>query len=173
MAPAYSGRRRRDETVDVGGRPLYGARMDRRSSRRVARAARRLAGVLGLAGAVLLPPPAPARNDPIAVVDDHVYREGVFLVVDALVANATGGRIDGVEATVVLVDFFDALVRAEHTVVRPVTLGPEQVGSLRIVTPYSDRVRKLRYRFTWRRDGQQFQSLVPRDIWTLGSATRR
>lgn len=142
-------------------------------SERAVAAARWLACALGIAGALVLPLPQHALGEPIMVVDDRIYREGVFLVVDALVANATGGRIDGVEATIVFVDFFDALVRAEHTVVRPVTLGPEQVGSLRIATPYSDSVRRLRYRFTWRQNGNQFQSLVRRDIWTIGSATRR
>jgi hypothetical protein len=135
--------------------------------------ARLLGCVLSVAGALLFPLPLQALGDLITVVDDRVYREGVFLVVDALVANATGGRIDGVEATIVFLDFFDALVRVDHTVVRPVTLGPDQVGALRIVTPHSDAVRKLHYRFTWRQNGNQFQSLVRRDIWMIGSATRR
>jgi len=38
--------------------------------------------------------------------------------------------------------------------------------------PYSETVRKLEYRFTWRRNGSQLQSLVRRDIWMVGSATR-
>lgn len=134
---------------------------------------RRLACLLSLAGALLLLQPRPALGDLITVVEDRVYRAGVFLVVDALVANQTGGRIEGVEVSIVFLDFFDALVRVEHTVVRPVTLGPDQVGALRIVAPFSEAVRKLHYRFTWRRDGDQLQSVVRRDIWTIGSATRR
>lgn len=110
--------------------------------------------------------------DPIVIVADRVYREGVFLVVDATVANRTGAPIDGVEATVVFLDFFDTLVRAEHTVVRPVTLGPGQVGMLRVFVPFSDAVRKVDYRFTWRQNGSVLQSSLRRDIWTLGSATR-
>jgi hypothetical protein len=136
-------------------------------------AARWLGCVLSVAVTLLLPLPLQALGHPITVIDDRIYREGVFLVVDALVANATGGRIDGVEATIVFLDFFDALVRVDHTVVRPVTLGPDQVGALRIVTPHSDAVRKLHYRFTWRQNGNQFQSLVRREIWMIGSATRR
>jgi hypothetical protein len=130
-----------------------------------------LAGALSIVGLLLLASPRPAVADPITVIGDRVYREGVFLVVDALVANRTGGHIEGVEATVVFLDFFDALVRAEHSVLRPVTLGPDQVGSLRIAVPYSDAVRKLEYRFTWRQNGSQLQSQVRRDIW-IGSATR-
>src|SRR5687768_3414072 len=105
-------------------------------------AARWLGCVLSVAVTLLLPLPLQALGHPITVMDDRVYREGVFLVVDALVANATGGRIDGVGATIVFLDFFDALVRVDHAVVRPVTLGPDQVGALRVVTPHSDAVRK-------------------------------
>ena len=128
--------------------------------------------VLSMVGVLLLASPRPAIANPITVIGDRVYREGVFLVVDALIANRTGAHIEGVEATVVFLDFFDALVRAEHTVLRPVTLAPDQVGSLRIAVPYSNAVRKLEYRFTWRRNGSQLQSLVRRDIWMVGSATR-
>ena len=109
---------------------------------------------------------------PILVTDDRVYREGVFLFVDALAENRTGAFIDGVEVTVVLLDHFDALVRVEHTVLRPLSLAPGQSASLRIGVPFSDKVRKLEYRFTWRQqDGAQLQSRVRRDIW-LGSAVR-
>lgn len=116
--------------------------------------------------------PQPVLGDPIAIVEDRIYRAGVFLVVDALVANKTTQRIESVEATVEFRDFFGALVRAEHTVASPVTLGPGQGGVLRVVTPYSEAVRRLQYRFTWRQNGAQVQSVVRRDIWTIGSATR-
>lgn len=121
---------------------------------------------------LLLPSAVPAAPDPVRVAEDRVYREGVFLLVDALAENRTGGYIDGVEVTVVFLDFFDALVRVEHTVLRPLSLGPGQVAALRVAVPFSDNVRKLEYRFTWRRqDGAQLQSRVRRDIW-LGSAVR-
>jgi hypothetical protein len=130
-----------------------------------------LATALALAAALLPPAPRLAADEAIQVTQDRVYREGVFLVVDALVENHTGAYIDGVEATVVFLDFFDALVRAEHTVLSPVTLAPGQTASLRIAVPYSDAVRKLEYRFTWRQQGVQLQSSVRRDIWK-GSAVR-
>jgi hypothetical protein len=116
--------------------------------------------------------PHPAVGHPIVVVEDRVYRAGVFLVVDSLVANRSDRRIDGVEATVEFRDFFGAVLRVEHTVARPLTLGSDHVGSLRVVTPYSEAVRSLHYRFTWREDGEQFQTVVRRDIWTIGAATR-
>jgi len=134
--------------------------------------ARRLIVVLSLSAIVVSLLPQTALGDPIAILEDRVYRAGVFLVVDALVANQTTQRIEGVEATVEFRDFFGALVRAEHTVASPGTLGPGQSGVLRVVTPYSEAVRSLDYRFTWRQTGEQVQSVVRRDIWTIGSATR-
>lgn len=124
-----------------------------------------------LAAVVLSAFPHPAAAFPIVVVEDRVYREGVFLVVDSLVANRSDRRIDGVEATVEFRDFFGAVVRVEHTVARPLTLGPDHVGALRVATPYSEAVRSLHYRFTWRQNGEQFQTVVRRDIWTIGTAT--
>ena len=131
---------------------------------------RGLACLLTFAAAFVLVPAARAE-DALEVTQDRVYREGVFLVADALVENNTGAYIDGVEATVVFLDFFDTLIRAEHTVVSPVTLAPGQTASLRVAVPYTDGVRKLEYRFTWRQQGTQLQSSVRRDIWK-GSAVR-
>ena len=119
------------------------------------------------AGLVLVP--VARAEDALEVTQDRVYREGVFLVADALVENNTGAYIDGVEATVVFLDFFDTLIRSEHTVVSPVTLAPGQTASLRVSVPYSDGVRKLEYRFTWRQQGTQLQSSVRRDIWKVSS----
>lgn len=127
---------------------------------------RGLAGTLVLAAALLLPSAVLAADDQaLDVTQDRVYREGVYLVVDALVQNHTGAYIDGVEATVVFLDFFDTLLRAEPTVLTPVTLAPGQSASLRVAVPYNDSVRKLEYRFTWRQQGTQLQSSVRRDIW--------
>ena len=133
---------------------------------------RGLVFVVTLVVGVTLPSAALAVDTPaIEVTQDRVYREGVYLVVDALVRNDTGAYIDGAEATVVFLDFFDTLVRAEHTVLSPVTLAPGQSAALRVAVPYNDNVRKLEYRFTWRQQGTQLQSSVRRDIWK-GSAVR-
>jgi hypothetical protein len=131
----------------------------------------RLACALTMMAVVLVPSTARARDAALEITQDRVYREGVFLVVDALIENHTGAYIDGIEATVVFLDFFDALVRAEHTVLRPVTLAPGQSASLRVAVPYHDAVRKLEYRFTWRQQGAQIQASVRRDI-VKGSAVR-
>ena len=90
----------------------------------------------------------------IEVVQDRVYRVGVYLVVDALVENRSPGPVDRAEVSVEFYDFFDGLVSAEHTVLRPASLGPGQAATLRAVTPYSDAVRKIRYRFTCLRGGR-------------------
>jgi hypothetical protein len=127
---------------------------------------RGLACVLALVVGLALPTAVLAADDQaLDVTQDRVYREGVYLVVDALVQNDTGAYIDGVEATVVFLDFFDTLLRAEPTVLTPVTLAPGQSASLRVAVPYTDKARKLEYRFTWRQQGTQLQSSVRRDIW--------
>jgi hypothetical protein len=133
---------------------------------------RRLIVVSSLSAILVAFLPQTALGDPIAIVEDRVYREGVFLVVAALVANKTNQRIEGVEATVEFHDFFGKVKRVEHTWASPLTLGPGQIGALRVVTPYSDGVRRLLYRFTWWQNGAQLQAVVRRDIWTIGSATR-
>jgi len=54
-------------------------------------------------------------------------------------------------------------------VVSPVALAPGQTASLRVAVPYTDGVRKLEYRFTWRQQGTQLQSSARRDIWKVSS----
>ncbi|HSF05485.1 MAG TPA: hypothetical protein VLG10_06790 [Methylomirabilota bacterium] len=116
--------------------------------------------------------PQTALGDPIAIVEDSAYRVGVFLVVDALVANQAPQRIEGLQVTVEFRDFFGKVKRVEHAWASPGLLGSGQVGALRVVTPYSDGVRSLRYRFTWWQDGAQFQAVVSRDISTIGFVIR-
>ncbi len=102
--------------------------------------------------------PAEAGTTPLQVVQDRAYRRGVFMVVDALVENISSRRVEGVKVSVEFYTFSDELVSLEHTALHPPTLGPGQKGTLRVVTPYSDLVRKIRYRFTWRQHGEQFQN---------------
>lgn len=108
----------------------------------------------------LAPPQASAEQSQSAlrVVQDRVHRQGVFLVVDAIVENAAPARVDAAEASVEFYTFFDELVSAEHTVITPPSLEPGQRATLRVFTPYSDDVRKVRYRFTWRQGHAQFQN---------------
>jgi hypothetical protein len=121
--------------------------------------------------------PLAGTTGPIVVrlVQDRVYRVGVYLVIDALVRNQSSRRIEGAEVSVEFYNFFDELVSAEHTVLRPVSLGPGQQGTFRIATPYGsyvDGVRSIRYRFTWREGAEQFQEIDKRDLWSIGQATR-
>lgn len=130
-----------------------------------------LATLLAMAVA-LWPAASHPETDPVTVVQDRLYRVGVFLVADALVENRGRGLIDQVEVSVEFYDFFDQLLSAEYTQLRPFTLGPGQAATLRVLTPYTDRVRKLRYRFTWRQAGEQIQHVSKREVWTIGQATR-
>ncbi|MBI4610468.1 MAG: hypothetical protein HY726_15835 [Candidatus Rokubacteria bacterium] len=111
-----------------------------------------LAGVHTLAGA------GRAGTTALRVVQDRAYRVGVFLVVDALVENISPRRVDGAEVSVEFYTFFDQLVSLEHTVLRPARIEPGQKATLRVATPNSDSVRKIRYRFTWRENAEQFQN---------------
>jgi hypothetical protein len=122
--------------------------------------------------------PAPEAQQPersssaITVVEDRVYRLGVYLVVDGLVENTTAGPVEGLEASVGFYDFFGQLLAVEPTVLTPSALGPGQVAAVRVVTPFSDAARTIHYRFTWRQNGEQRQDVEPREIWSIGSPTR-
>ncbi|MGH7331350.1 MAG: hypothetical protein ACREKS_01120 [Candidatus Rokuibacteriota bacterium] len=50
-----------------------------------------------------------------AIVQDRVYRAGVFLAVDALVENQSPRNVEGTEVLVEFYNFFDELVRVEPT----------------------------------------------------------
>jgi hypothetical protein len=128
-----------------------------------------LAGVLALV--LGLCPPA-GTGSSVAVRQDRVYRAGVFLVVDALAENRSGGRIARAEASVELYDFFDGLLGVERTVLAPLVLEPGHVAALRVATPYTDAARTIVYRFSWWQDGAPRQEAVPRVVWRIGEATR-
>ncbi len=101
---------------------------------------------------------AESGQSALRVVQNRAYRDGVFLVVDAIVENVAPVPVDRAGVSVELYNFFDELVSLKHTPVRPPTLRPGQRGTLQVVMPYTDAVRKIRYRFTWRQDHEQLQS---------------
>lgn len=90
-------------------------------------------GAAGLVLAALLswPPPGDARAAALQVVRERTYRLGDLLVVDALVENVSGRRVDQAEVS-------DGLLSLEHTPLRPPALEPGQRASLRVATPYSE-----------------------------------
>jgi hypothetical protein len=109
-----------------------------------------------LAQAPALPP---VRVDaPISILQGRIYRQGPYLAVDGVVGNTGDRAVEGLEVSVEFYDFFGALLGVEHTLVRPPSLMPGQKATYRVVTPFSEDLRRARYRFTWRADGQQFQS---------------
>ncbi len=67
----------------------------------------------------------------LAIVQDRTYRAGVFLVVDALIENKSPGNVEAAEVSVEFYTFFDELVRVEHSLLAPTTLGPGQVAALK------------------------------------------
>jgi hypothetical protein len=131
-----------------------------------------VAGLLLVLAAGHPPAPVCAAAEPIAVERDRIYRAGVFLAVDALVENRSGARLEAVEVSVEFYDVFGRLVSVEHAVVTPAILGPGQVGAVKVVTPHSDAVRRITYRFTWMHDGGPAQAVSRRDVWAIGSPTR-
>jgi hypothetical protein len=127
----------------------------------------RLVGALALAAVLLAGTSAEARTSALVVTHHHTYREGVFLVLDALVDNVSPGMVEWAEVAVEFYDFFDELLRVEHAVLRPPVLSPGQRAAFRVATSWTDDVRKIRLRFTWWAGGQQFQNR-PEDEPPLG-----
>jgi hypothetical protein len=103
--------------------------------------------------------PSEAWTTTLRVVREGAYQSGPFLVVDAIAENNSSHWVDWAEVSVEFYNFFDKLISLEQTVLRPPILGPGQKGTLRVITPYNDTVRKIRYRFTWWQDSEQFQNL--------------
>jgi hypothetical protein len=118
----------------------------------------RVVGALALAAVLLAGVSAEARTSALHVTHHQTYREGVFLVLDALVDNVSPGMVEWAEVAVEFYDFFDELLRVEHAVLRPPTLGPGHRAAFRVATPWTEDVRKIRLRFTWWTEGQQFQN---------------
>jgi len=106
----------------------------------------------------------PGSPPALCVVADHAHREGVVLVVDALVKNISGRPLTRAEVSVESYTYFGDLLGAEDTVVRPDRLEPGQEGTVLVFTPWQDRIEKLRYLITWRQAGRQYQGSVERGI---------
>lgn len=106
--------------------------------------------------------PAASRTAVLCVVQERAYREGVFLIVDALAENVSSTALDRIEVGVTLENYFGELLGHATGRLQPVLLEPGQEGSLRVVVPFHDRISRLRYRFTWLSNGRQEQAAVVR-----------
>lgn len=113
---------------------------------------------LSLLAGMIWPGLGETSTNPLRIVQDRTYRLGVFLVTDAVVQNASPRRVDWAEVSVEYYSYFDELRSVEHTVLRPSALGSGQRATLRVATPFNEAVRKIRYRFTWQQDQEQFQN---------------
>ncbi|HKW93103.1 MAG TPA: hypothetical protein VJX92_14500 [Methylomirabilota bacterium] len=100
----------------------------------------------------------------LCIVADHAHREGVFLIVDALVKNISGRPVTGAEVSVELYTYSGDLLGAESTILRPAGLGPGQEGTVLVTTPWQEGVEKLRYLITWRQAGRQHQGAAEHDV---------
>jgi hypothetical protein len=93
----------------------------------------------------------------LCVTDNHVYREGAFVVVDALLRNVSTKPIAHAEVEVAFYTDSGHLVAVQDSVLRPDRLEPGQEGSELVVTPYQNGIDKIRYRVTWLQAGRQYQ----------------
>ncbi len=108
---------------------------------------------------------APGTAAPaLCVVQDRAARESALLILDAVAENVSTRPMDRIQVGVELYDYFTQLLSADSTVLQPVALEPGQSGSLRVVTPFREAIRKVRYRFTWVQDGRQHQATLERSI---------
>ena len=99
----------------------------------------------------------------LCVVTDRVHREGMFLVVDALVRNISGHPMTRAEVGVECYTYSGDLL-AEDTVLRPDRLDPGQEGTVLVVTPWQDGIEKVRYLVTWQQANRQYQGAVEREV---------
>jgi hypothetical protein len=111
------------------------------------------------------------RSTPaLCVVTDHVHREGMFLVVDAIVRNISGRPMTRAEIGVECYTYAGDQLAAEDTVLRPDRLEPGQEGTVLVVTPWQDGIEKVRYLVTWRQADHQYQGAVEREVELAGPA---
>ena len=100
----------------------------------------------------------------LCVVADRAHREGMFLVVDALVRNISGRPMTRAEVGVECYTDSGDLLAVEDTVLRPDRLGPGQEGTLLAVTPWQDGIEKIRYLVTWQQAARQHQGALEREV---------
>ena len=100
----------------------------------------------------------------LCIVADHAHREGVFLVIDALVKNISGRPMTRTEVGVECYTYSGDLLTADDTVLRPDRLEPGQEGTVLIATPWQDGIEKVRYLITWQQADRQHQGVVERAI---------
>lgn len=103
----------------------------------------------------------------LCIVADHAHREGMFLVIEALVRNVSGRPMTRAEVGVECYTYSGDLLAVENTVLRPDRLAPGQEGTLLVITPWQDGIEKIRYLVTWQQADREHQGVVERAI-TVG-----
>lgn len=94
-------------------------------------------------------PPVCEETGPLQPVAVRVSREGVFLTVDAVIANRSGGPIRALQVTGEFYNFFGELLRVGVAGLVPTDLGPGHRATAGLVVPWSEAVRTLVFRFSW------------------------
>jgi hypothetical protein len=97
---------------------------------------------------------------PVQPVAVRVSREGVFLMVDAVLANRSAGPIRALQVTGEFYNFFGELVRVGVAGLVPGDLGPGHRASAGLVVPWSEAVRTLVFRFSWQEETGPVQTAV-------------
>ena len=100
----------------------------------------------------------------LCIIADHAHREGVFLVIDALVKNISRRPMTRTEVGVECYTYSGELLAADDTVLRPDRLEPGQEGTVLVMTPWQDGIEKVRYMITWQQADRQHQGVVERPI---------
>jgi hypothetical protein len=118
--------------------------------------------VLAAAGPVALAAGAPVCEEagPLQPVALRVSRDGVFLMVDAVIANRSAGLIRALQVTGEFYNFFGELVRVGVAGLVPADLGPGHRATAGLVVPWSDAVRTLVFRFSWLEEAGPVQTAV-------------
>lgn len=104
--------------------------------------------------------PVCEENGPVQPVAVRVWREGVFLAVDAVIANRSAGPIRALQVTGEFYNFFGELLRVGVAGLAPTDLGPGHRATAGLVVPWSEAVRTLVFRFSWLEQAGPVQTAV-------------
>jgi hypothetical protein len=124
-----------------------------------------LAAAVGLltgggTGPVAAGAPVCEETGPLQPVALRVARDGVFLMVDAVIANRSAGLIRALQVTGEFYNFFGELVRVGVAGLVPADLGPGHRATAGLVVPWSEAVRTLVFRFSWLEEAGPVQTAV-------------
>lgn len=118
--------------------------------------------LVGGVGPVAVAAGAPVCEEagPLQPVALRVSRDGVFLTVDAVIANRSDSLIRALQVTGEFYNFFGELVRVGVAGLVPADLGPGHRATAGLVVPWSEAARTLVLRFSWLEETGPVQTAV-------------